>query len=99
MKAEHQRWIAEAIRLGRAQRFAEAYHLASLVVTEDENNLQALWLVATMTNSFHERRQALNTLLRLQPNDFHARQLYNAMNHKAEYVAPSSFSFPCALTY
>ena len=87
MKAEHQRWIAEAVRLARAQRFDQAYRLASLVICEDEKNPEALWLLATMTNSLHERRWALKALLRLQPTCFHARQLLNATNHKLDSPA------------
>lgn len=86
MKQEHQRWIAEALRLGRAKHFDDAYRLASLVICEDATNPQALWLVATMTSSLHERRWALITLLRLQPQFAHAREMLNVTNKKLSSV-------------
>ena len=87
MRTEHQRWIAEALRLGQSRRFEEAYQLASLVICEDEKNPQALWLVAMMTRSLHERRWALKALLRLHPESAQAREMLNATNRKLDSAA------------
>lgn len=84
MKAEHQQWIAEALRLGRANRCEEANQLISLVICEDGKNPQALWLLAVLTPSLHERSWALKTLLRIEPKCYHAREMLNATDQKLQ---------------
>ncbi len=88
MKFEHERWIAEALRLGSMKRFDEAYRLVSLVICEDAKNVKALWILATTTTLLNERRWALRTILRLEPDCFHAHQLLNATEHKLAMYDP-----------
>ncbi|MBI1258563.1 MAG: hypothetical protein GC204_13930 [Chloroflexi bacterium] len=90
MVAEHEQWIAQAAELARRKKFDEARELALQVVREDGRNPRALWIVASTTASLTERRNALNALLRVQPDNLHARQMLDALNHDSKSVAPNT---------
>jgi|SRR4051812_6510840 hypothetical protein len=82
MVAEHEQWIAQAVELARRKKFDDARELALQVVREDGRNPKALWIVASTTASLTERRNALNALLRIQPDNLHARQMLDAINRE-----------------
>lgn len=84
MSNDHQQWLVEAAEHSRAKRYDQARELALRVLREDGTNTRALWLVATVTASLSERRNALNQLLRLQPDDLNARRMLDAINHEAK---------------
>ena len=84
MVAEHEQWIAQAVELARRKKFDDARELALQVVREDGRNPKALWIVASTTASLTERRNALNALLRIQPDNLHARQMLDAINRETQ---------------
>src|SRR4051812_1040212 len=86
MVAEHEQWIAQAVELARRKKFDDARELALQVVREDGRNPKALWIVASTTASLTERRNALNALLRVQPDNLHARQMLDKINQEAKTV-------------
>ena len=75
MMLEHEEWISKAVELAKAKRYDDARALAVRVIREDGRNTKALWIVASVTESLNERRNALNALLRLQPDNQHARRM------------------------
>ena len=77
---EHEKWIEQAVTHTRAKRYDQARELAIRVLREDGSNIKALWIVASVTESLNERRNALNQLLRVQPENIAARQMLNSMN-------------------
>ena len=79
MKSEHEGWIAKAIELARAKNYDDAREMAMRVVREDGSNAKALWIVANVTDSIPERRNALKALLRLQPDHITAQQMLDAI--------------------
>ena len=87
MVAEHEQWIAQAAELARRKKFDEARELALQVVREDGRNPRALWIVASTTASLSERRNALNALLRVQPDNLHARQMLDTMNQASRTIS------------
>ena len=88
MVAEHEQWISQAVELARKKRFDDARELALRVVREDGRNPKALWIVASTTASLNERRNALKMLLRIQPDNLHARQMLDSMDQ--QQIRPSS---------
>jgi len=86
MVPEHEQWIAQAAELARHKKFDDARELALQVVREDGRNPKALWIVASTTASLTERRNALNALLRVQPDNLHARQMLDKINQEAKTV-------------
>jgi hypothetical protein len=75
MMSDHDEWIAKAVELARVKRYDQARELALQVVREDARNTKALWIVANVTNSLTERRNALKALLRLQPDNLYAQKM------------------------
>ena len=75
MMLEHEEWINKAVELAKAKRYDDARALAVRVIREDGRNTKALWIVASVTKSLNERRNALKALLRLQPDNQHARRM------------------------
>ena len=86
MVPEHEQWITQAVELARRKQFDQARELAVKVVREDGRNTRALWIVASTTASLSERRNALNALLRLQPDNLHARQMLNSIEQDAKKI-------------
>ncbi|HVU12579.1 MAG TPA: hypothetical protein VHD90_14950 [Phototrophicaceae bacterium] len=82
MTSEHEEWLERAAAAQRAKRYDEAREYAMRVVREDGRNAKALWIVATSTSSLSERRNALNMLLRVQPDNLPARQMLNAIDQE-----------------
>ncbi len=82
MTSEHEAWLERATSAQRAKRYDEAREYAMRVVREDGRNARALWLVATSTSFLSERRNALNMLLRVQPDNLPARQMLNALDQE-----------------
>lgn len=78
MTEDHSRWIDQAVAASRAKHYDEARELALRVLREDGTNVKALWVVASVTASINERRNALNQLLRLQPDNIAARQMLDS---------------------
>jgi hypothetical protein len=83
MVSEHEQWIAQAVELARRKRFDDARELALQVVREDGRNPKALWIVASTTASLTERRNALKALLRVQPDNLHARQMLDSIEQSS----------------
>ena len=92
MVPEHEQWIAQAAELARRKKFDDARELALQVVREDGRNAKALWIVASTTASMTERRNALNALLRVQPDNLHARQMLDSINQDAKTTNSSNNS-------
>ena len=92
MVPEHEQWITQAVELARRKKFDDARELALQVVREDGRNPKALWIVASTTASLTERRNALNALLRVQPDNLHARQMLDAINHQTRTTDSSKSS-------
>ena len=90
MVPEHEQWITQAVELARRKEFDQARELAVKVVREDGRNTRALWIVASTTASLSERRNALNALLRLQPDNLHARQMLNSMEQDAKKTSTTN---------
>jgi hypothetical protein len=86
MTPEHEQWITQAVELARRKQFDQARELAVKVVREDGRNTRALWIVASTTASLSERRNALNALLRLQPDNLHAHQMLNSIEQDAKKI-------------
>lgn len=94
MAPEHEQWITQAVELARRKRFDEARELALKVVREDGRNTRALWIVASTTGLLSERRNALNAMLRLQPDNLHARQMLNSMEQDAKKTSTTNMTNP-----
>lgn len=92
MMSDHDEWIAQAVKLARAKRFDQARELAMRVVREDARNTKALWVVANVTNSLTERRNALKALLRLQPDNLYAQKMLESTDQEFKTPAPRSTS-------
>jgi len=92
MMLEHEEWINKAVELAKAKRYDDARALAVRVIREDGRNTKALWIVASVTESLNERRNALNALLRLQPDNQHARRMLQDIEqeYRANISARSS---------
>jgi len=75
MVSDHAAWISQATELAHLKHYDDARELALRVIHEDPRNLSALWLVACVTNSLGERRNALRALLRIQPSNMAARRM------------------------
>ncbi|MEO8391880.1 MAG: hypothetical protein ABI700_02710 [Chloroflexota bacterium] len=88
MMSEHGEWIQQATELAHIKHYDEAREQALRVIREDGRNVSALWLVACVTNSLNERRNALRALLRIQPGNESARQMLSATER--EFQVPGS---------
>lgn len=82
MTEEQEQWLGQAAELARVKRYDEAREVALRVLREDGSNPKALWIVASSTNSLAERRNALRTLVRVQPQNHHARQMLNSIEQE-----------------
>ncbi|MEP7292879.1 MAG: hypothetical protein ABI835_13940, partial [Chloroflexota bacterium] len=82
MAAEHEKWLAQALEFARVKRYDDARELALRVIREDGTSTKALWIVAHVTDSVPERRNALKALLRLQPDNLAARQTLDAIERQ-----------------
>lgn len=90
MSDEQQGWLAQAAEMARVKQYDEARELALRVLREDGNNPRALWIVASATNSLAERRNVLRTLVRVQPENQHARQILNTIEQELRSTASRS---------
>lgn len=90
MSEEQQGWLAQAVEMARVKRYDDARELALRVLREDGNNPRALWIVASATNSLAERRNVLRTLVRVQPENQHARQILNTIEQELRSTASRS---------
>lgn len=90
MSEEQQGWLAQAAEMARVKRYDDARELALRVLREDGNNPRALWIVASATNSLAERRNVLRTLVRVQPENQHARQILNTIEQELRSNASRS---------
>jgi hypothetical protein len=75
MMPDHAEYIRQATELAHIKRYDDARELALRVIREDGCNVSALWLIACVTNSLNERRNALKALLRIQPSNLPACQM------------------------
>lgn len=82
MNEEQEHWLGQAAELARIKRYDEARELALRVLREDGSNARALWIVASVTNSLAERRNVLRTLVRVQPQNHHARQMLHSIEQE-----------------
>src|SRR5215217_4033898 len=87
MIADHAEWIRQATELAHSKHYDDARELALRVIREDGRNVSALWLVACVTNSLNERRNALRALLRIQPSNLSARQMLDATEQQFQVPA------------
>ena len=78
MITDHEAWIRQATELAHKKRYDDARELALRIIREDGSNVSALWLIACVTDSLNERRNALRALLRIQPSNASARQMLSA---------------------
>ena len=88
MMSHHEVWIKQATELAHIKRYDDARELALRIIREDACNVRALWLVACVTNSLNERRNALRALLRIQPSNLAARQMLSETEQ--QFPKPSS---------
>ncbi len=89
---EHEEVLKRANEFARQRRYDEARRLALQVAREDGRNTEALWLVACVTASLNERRNALRTLLRLQPENALARRMLGDTNQELGAAAAQTNS-------
>ena len=82
MNDRHQDWLAQAVKFAQNKRYDDAREMAMRVVREDGTNKKALWIVANVTDSIPERRNALKALLRLEPDHLAARQMLDALERQ-----------------
>ncbi len=87
----HEQLIDRAAEYARQRNFELAREIALEVVREDARNVKALWIVANVTASLTERRNVLNALLRVHPDNPHARAMLNTVNEQLR-VASSNTS-------
>lgn len=82
MTSDHEKWIAQAIELARNKRYDDAREMAMRVIREDGANVKAMWIVANVTDSIPERRNALKAVLRSQPDHLPARQMLDSLERQ-----------------
>ena len=82
MKAHHEEWLAQAIAFAQKKRYDDSREMAMRVIREDGSNAKALWIIANVTDSIPERRNALKALLRTQPDHLAARQMLDAIERQ-----------------
>lgn len=82
MKDHQETWLAQAVEFARTRRYDDAREMAMRVVREDGTNRKALWIVANVTDSIPERRNALKALLRLEPDHLAARQMLDGLERQ-----------------
>ncbi|NJO83547.1 MAG: hypothetical protein HC828_12500 [Blastochloris sp.] len=80
--------LQQAMKLARERKFDDARRIAMQVYKEQPNSTNALWIIVRSTASNSERRNALNHLLRLSPDDVQARLALEAMDREAREPAP-----------
>ncbi len=78
----HRELLRQAAEFAQLRRYDEARTLALRVAREDGRNTEALWIVACVTSSLNERRNALRALLRLQPENALARRMLGDTNQQ-----------------
>ena len=86
---EHGELLRQAGEFARLRRFDEARSLALRVAREDGRNTEALWIVACVTSSLNERRNALRALLRWQPENVQARRMLGDTDQQLSAEQPS----------
>ncbi len=91
---EHEELLKLAAEFARQRCFDEAHRLALRVAREDGRNTEALWITAFVTSSLNERRNALRTLLRLQPENVLARRMLGDTNQELKADQPSQLNPP-----
>lgn len=82
MRDSHQDMLAQALAFAKNKRYDDARETAMRVLREDGTNKKALWIVANVTDSIPERRNALKALLRLEPDHLAARQMLDALERQ-----------------
>jgi hypothetical protein len=82
MKSHHEEWLAQAVEFARSKRYDDSRETAMRVIREDGTNIKALWIVANVTDSIPERRNALKALLRSEPDHLAARQMLDALERQ-----------------
>src|SRR5947207_1195576 len=82
MNDHHETWLAQAVELAQKKRYDDSRAMAMRVVREDGSNVKALWIVANVTDSIPERRNALKALLRVNPDHLPARQMLDAIERQ-----------------
>lgn len=70
----------EATRLIQEERFDEAVGILEEILRHDINNVNAWWLIANAVDAPDEAREALNMVLKLNPNHAKARQMLDRLN-------------------
>ncbi len=88
MMSDHGEWIQQATELAHMKHYDEARELALRVIRKDGRNTVALMLIACVTNSLTERRNALRAILRIQPANESARQMLSATEQ--QFQIPNS---------
>ncbi len=91
---EHGELLRQAAELAQRRRFDEARHLALRVAREDGRNTEALWIIACVTSSLNERRNALRALLRLQPENLLAQYMLTETDQQLELDRNARLNLP-----
>lgn len=86
----HESLVERAAEYARQRNFEMAREIALEVIREDGRNIKALWIIANVTPSLIERRNALNAVLRLQPENSHARVMLNTVNDQIRASSPAA---------
>ena len=82
MTSDHAGWLAQAVDLANKKRYDDARAMAMRVFREDSSNTKALWIIANVTDSIPERRNALKALLRILPDHLAAQHMLNAIDRQ-----------------
>lgn len=86
--------LQEAYELIRAGKKAQAVKILTPIVTIDENNASAWWLMANASELPEDIREALENVLRLKPNDIKAQNMLAKLNEQYPVKAKNDeFSF------
>lgn len=77
--SEQQPWVKQAIDLAKQGQHDQAKAMALQVYRENPLDVDALLIIASTTNSPIEKRNALNQVLRIDPEQPHARLMLERM--------------------
>jgi hypothetical protein len=77
--SEQQPWVKQAITLAKQGQYDQAKEMALQVYRENPRSVDALLIIASVTASQTEKRNALNQVLRIDPEQPHARLMLERM--------------------
>jgi hypothetical protein len=77
--SEQQPWVKQALSLAKQGQFDQAKEMALQVYRENPRSVDALLIIASVTPSQTEKRNALNQVLRIDPEQPHAKLMLERM--------------------